>query len=228
MGEAVNFMKPQKKAVVFDMDGVLIDSQPLYYEFDVSLLKKFGHEATVDTVIPYSGLTSVDRMTRYKKDFGLTVSVPDLIKMSVDTMREVFSSRCLLPIDGIPELLSFVKNNGVHMGVASSTSHELIDLILQKLDIFMMFDKIISGEDVAFGKPAPDVYLKAAEAFGLLPADCIAIEDSTAGILSAKSAGFTCIAYRNSYTSDYSNADIVIDNFHDGIQIVGKLLTKKD
>ena len=213
-----------KKAVIFDMDGVLIDSQPMYYEFDMDLLGRFGHSATVETVIPYSGLTSVDRMTRYKKDFGLSESVPELIKISVDTMREVFSSRELKPIEGIPELLSFVKNIGVHTGVASSTSHELIELILRRLGIFGMFDRIVSGEDVEFGKPAPDVYLRSAEVFGLSPGDCVAIEDSAAGMKSAKSAGFTCIAYRNGYTFDYSCADYVVDSFHDSLQLIKKLL----
>ena len=216
-------MKTLKEAVIFDMDGVLIDSQPMYYEFDISLLGRFGHSTTVETVIPYSGLTSVDRMTRYKNDFGLRESVPELIKISVDTMREVFSSRELKPIEGIPELLSFVKQRGVRLGVASSTSHELIELILQKLGFFSMFDKIVSGEDVAFGKPAPDVYLKSAEIFGLSPAVCVAVEDSAAGIASASSAGFTCIAYRNGYTTDYSLADYVVDNFYDSIPIISKL-----
>ena len=203
----------QKKAVIFDMDGVIIDSQPLYYEFDMNMLKQFGIPATIETPIPYSGLTSVDRMTKYKKDFGLGVSVEELIKMSVDSMRDVFLTRDLKPIEGIPELLSYLKNAGLRLGVASSTSHELIEIILRRLDVLHYFEKIVSGEDVKKGKPAPDVYLRAAEAFGLSPSECVAIEDSVMGMRSAKAAGFTCIGYRNSYTQDFSCADYIVDDF---------------
>ena len=207
------------KAVIFDMDGVIIDSQPLYHEFDIRMLGQFGHPATRETVIPYSGLTSVDRMTKYKKDFGLEDSVENLIKLSVDSMREVFLTYDLKPIDGIPELLFHIKNSGRRIGVASSTSHELIEIILRRLDVLHYFEKIISGEEVKEGKPAPDVYLKAAEAFGVLPSECIAIEDSVMGMRSAKAAGFTCIAYRNSYTHDYSCANYVVSDFFEVITL---------
>ena len=210
----------QKKAVIFDMDGVIIDSQPLYHAFDVRMLSEFGHEATVETVIPYSGLTSKDRMTKDKKDFGLAATVDELIKMSVDFMREVFLKSDIKPIDGIPELLSFIKNAGLHIGVASSTSHELIEIILKRLDVLHYFEKIVSGEDVKEGKPAPDVYLKAAEIFGVCPSECVAIEDSVMGMRSAKAAGFTCIAFRNSYTQDYSCADYTVDDFHEVVQLL--------
>ena len=213
----------RKKAIVFDMDGVIIDSQPLYHEFDIRLLGRFGHPATLETVIPYSGLTSVDRMTKYKKDFGLRDSVDDLIKMSVDSMRDVFLTSHIEPVGGIPELLLSIKNAGLFLGVASSTSRELIELILRRLDVWSYFDRIVSGEEVEAGKPAPDVYLKAAEVFGVSPAECAAIEDSVIGMRSAKAAGFTCIAYRNSYTRDYSHADFIVDDFYECIPLVEKL-----
>ena len=212
----------QKKAVIFDMDGVIIDSQPLYHQFDVRMLKQFGHHATIETVIPYSGLTSVDRMTKYKKDFGLGATVDELIKMSVDSMRDVFMTSDIKPINGIPDLLLYIKNAGLHIGVASSTSHELIEIILRRLDVLRFIEKIVSGEDVKEGKPAPDVYLKAAEVFGVWPAECVAIEDSVMGMRSAKAAGFTCIAYRNSYTQDYSYADIVVGDINEIIPILMK------
>ena len=213
----------QKKAVIFDMDGVIIDSQPLYHAFDVRMLRQFGIPATKETPIPYSGLTSVDRMTKYKKDFGLEATVEELIKMSVDSMREVFLTSELLPIDGIPELLSYIKGAGLYIGVASSTSHELIEIILRRLDVLRYIEKIVSGEDVKAGKPAPDVYLKAAEAFGVLPNECIAIEDSVMGMRSAKAAGFTCIGYRNSYTRDYSSTDYIVDDFRECIKLIEEL-----
>ena len=84
------------------------------------------------------------------------------------------------------------------------------------------FEKIVSGEDVKEGKPAPDVYLKAAESFGVKPSECVAIEDSIMGMRSAKAAGFTCIAYRNSYTLDYSYADYIVDDFSEIFPLLKK------
>ena len=214
----------RKKAVIFDMDGVIIDSQPLYHEFDVQMLRKFGHPATIETVIPYTGLTSVDRVTKYKKDFELSETVEDLIKLSVDAMRDFFTSGKIKLIDGIPELLSYLQKARVPIGIASSTSHELIELILQRLDVLRFFEKIISGEDVKAGKPAPDVYLRAAEVLKIQPFECIAIEDSLMGMRSAKAAGFTCIAYKNNYTLDYSCADIVVSDFYEVVPLMEELL----
>ena len=213
----------QAKAIIFDMDGVLLDSQPLYHRQDIKLLGRFGKELDVQDVVPYSGLATRERMGLYKKDFGIAESVERLAGLSADSMREVFSSGEIKPIDGIPELLSFAKGKGLRLGLASSTSRELILVILGRLGLAGFFEAIVSGEDVKSGKPAPDVYLRAAEAVGFLPASCAAVEDSLVGMQAARAAGLTCIAYRNSYTLDYSSADYVVGSFSECIPLFDKL-----
>jgi len=208
--------------VIFDMDGVLIDSQPLHYAIDMAVLKTCGLTATIDMVTPYTGVSNPDRWPQYKEKLGLRESVERLIELQEMFMRETFNSDDLVAIEGIPELLQILKHMGIPRGVASSSSHELIEMVLERINIKNYFDSIISGEDVKNGKPAPDIYLKAAKAFNLPPENCIAIEDSPMGILSAKNAGMTCIAYRNPSTHGqvFTHADYVIDKYSEVSSIV--------
>lgn len=216
----------EKKAIIFDMDGVILDSQAAYYEFDKLLLwrcaareelREAGFAWSADLVTEAArqnaGLTTLDRMARYKKEFGLKESAEALAEICAGYARKHFETARIEPLGGMPELLSYAKELGLQIGVASSTPLALVRLILERLGLLHFFAKIVSGEDVAAGKPAPDVYLKAAAALGLLPGECWAVEDSLAGMRSAKAAGMGCIAYRNSYTQDYSHADHVVGHF---------------
>jgi beta-phosphoglucomutase-like phosphatase (HAD superfamily) len=213
-------------AIIFDMDGVLIDSQPLHYEIDMRVLKACGYNAELADVIPYTGIGNPERWPKYKADFGLGESPERLIEMAEETMREVFGSTELTAIEGIPILIDGIKVTGAKCGLASSSSHELIELVLERIGLKGRFDFIVSGEDVKEGKPAPDVYLKAAEKAGLAPEACIAIEDAPAGILAAKNAGLTCIAYNNPNTKgqDFTHADYTIYNFDEAFPIIKTLI----
>lgn len=215
-------------AVIFDMDGVLIDSQPLHYELDVDVLRACGYPAELATVVPYTGLSNPDRWAKYKEDLNLSETVDRLVEMAEAAMRDVFSRADLKPIDGIPTLIDGIKAMGIKCGVASSSSHELIQLILGRIGILDKFDMIVSGEDVQHGKPAPDVYLKAAEKAGISPQMCIAIEDSSAGILAAKNAGFVCIAYKNPSTlgQDFTHANYVVTKYDDCFPIIQTLVLR--
>jgi HAD superfamily hydrolase (TIGR01509 family) len=140
-------------------------------------------------------------------------------------MRDIFTNAALSPIAGIPELIDGIKQLGIPCGVASSSSHELIELLLEKIGCDSCFDFVVSGEDVVEGKPAPDIYLKAAEKAGIEPKMCIAVEDAPAGILSAKNAGLVCIAFSNPSTlgQDFSNANYKIDKFDEAFPIIKTL-----
>jgi len=210
------------QAVIFDMDGVLIDSQPLHYKIDIEVLLACGYPATLETVTPYTGISNPDRWPKYKETLGLSQSVEGLIELQVEFMIKIFNQAALTPIDGVPALLQSLKENNILCGVASSSSHELINLVLEKCEIAHFFAHLISGEDVKTGKPAPDIYLKAAKVFGLPPELCIAIEDSTPGILSAKNAGFICIGYVNPNThgQDFARADHVVNHFDECREII--------
>jgi HAD superfamily hydrolase (TIGR01509 family) len=115
---------------------------------------------------------------------------------------------------GILELLSNLKKEGIKIGLASSSPLETINLILEKFEIKDYFDAVISGEDLKRGKPAPDIYLKAAELLSVCPENCIGIEDSNHGVCAAKSAGMKCVGLQNtnSGNQDLSNSDLKVDS----------------
>ena len=205
-----------QKAIAFDMDGVLINNQPLHYQIDMAVLKACNHPATLEDVIIYTGQSNPDRWPKYKQTLELTQSVDELIDLQTQIMIDIFNQTPLTAIDGIPELLQWLNQENIPCAVASSSSHELIELVLTKCNIKEYFTHLVSGEDVKNGKPAPDIYLKAARIFNLPPANCIAIEDSPAGMQSAKDAGFLCIGYVNPTThgQEFSHAHHVITHFN--------------
>ena len=213
-------------AIIFDMDGVLIDSQPLHYEIDMQVIKSCGYPATLDTVTPFTGMSNPDRWPKYKELLNLAPSPSELIAMAEEIMRDIFNRTNLAPIEGIPQLLQSLNDLNIPTGVASSSSHELIEMVLTRTNIAHHFNKIVSGEDVIHGKPAPDIYLKAAKKIALPPSQCIAIEDAPAGILAAKNAGFTAIAYKNpsTYGQDFTHADYVIDSYSQCLPIIKSLM----
>ncbi|MCL2405977.1 MAG: HAD family phosphatase [Defluviitaleaceae bacterium] len=213
-------------AIAFDMDGVLIDSQPLHYEIDIAVLRDCGYQATLETVTPYTGQSNPDRWPKYKQALGLPQTVDELINLQTQYQAQIFESANLPPIDGIPALLQLLNAQNITCAVASSSSHDLISQVLEKCQIRQYFTHLVSGEDVKHGKPAPDIYLKAARAFGMPPESCIAIEDSPIGIQSAKNAGFTCIGYKNPSThgQDFTLADYVVSHYSQCHEIIMRIV----
>jgi HAD superfamily hydrolase (TIGR01509 family) len=205
------------QAVIFDMDGVLVDSQPLHYETDNPVLKKAGYPAVMETVVPYTGVSNPDRWPAYKKALNLEESIEVLIEWQTRMIYEIFESSDIKAIEGIPELLAYISEKGMKIALASSSQHRLIEIVLRKAGIGKFFDVIVSGEDVHKGKPAPDVFLYAAEKLGVAPVDCIVVEDAPSGIKAAKNAGMICIAYRNpnTYGQEFSLADYVADKYEE-------------
>jgi len=198
------------------MDGVLIDSQPLHFDIDMEVLKAAGASPKRTDVERRAGKANKDRWSEYKQEFLLSLSVEELINLHVSILMRIFRETQLTPVDGIPELLTLLKEARVKTAVASSSSLDLINLVLEKLNISNYFDAVITGEDVKNSKPEPDVFLKAVEILGSIPENCVVIEDSSHGVLAAKRAGMYCIAYNNptSGKQDLSPADTEIDSFN--------------
>ena len=205
-----------RDCVIFDMDGVLIDSQPLHFDIDMEVLKAAGASPKRTDVERRAGKANKDRWSEYKQEFLLSLSVEELINLHVSILMRIFRETQLTPVDGIPELLTLLKEARVKTAVASSSSLDLINLVLEKLNISNYFDAVITGEDVKNSKPEPDVFLKAVEILGSIPENCVVIEDSSHGVLAAKRAGMYCIAYNNptSGKQDLSPADTEIDSFN--------------
>ncbi len=203
------------KAVIFDMDGVLVDSQPYHYRADIETMAKYGINKDVKFFEAFAGTVTADRMKTLKEMFGLDASLQEMIDVREQMILDIVAEENIQAVRGIPELLKSIKARGLKTAVASSSSYDLINMVLNKTGIAEYFDSLTSGMDVKRGKPAPDVFLFAAERLGAAPNDCLVVEDSENGVKAAKAANMKALGYINptSGKQDLSMADVVTDDF---------------
>lgn len=219
------------KVVIFDMDGVVVDTEPTYREINAELYKELNINITLEEQFSFVGNGSRIIWTKIKDKGNLTQSVEELMEMSKSRKYEYLSKLgCkIITIKGIEKLLSMLKTNGFAIAMASSSPRKNIEVILRSVKLINYFEYIVSGEDVEKGKPNPDIFLKAAEKFKAKACDCTVIEDSNNGVIGAKAAGMKCVGFRNlnSGNQDIAKADIIVEAFdEDGINKIIELAAK--
>jgi HAD superfamily hydrolase (TIGR01509 family) len=203
-------------AVVFDMDGVIIDSQPMHYEASRLALERAGIKVPQEEFYRFTGMAADTYHAELVKRYGLEMPIGEWFEESEKAIKEVFSGD-VKAVEGVKGLLDALKAKGVRIGMASSSSRRFLRDINSRLGISDFFEVVASAQDVEHSKPAPDIYLYAANKMGLAPHDCAAIEDANAGVRAAKSAGMLCIGFRNpnSKEQDLSQADMVSDSMEE-------------
>lgn len=180
-----------KKGAIFDMDGTLFDSEKIYQKAWLETVEYFEQDKGAELLAAVSG-SSEANCRKVIKDFYPKVDVDKFFDHVIETAVKVFENGVdMMP--GVVEILKFFEENGVKMAVASSSSHEVINKNVERADIKKYFTAIISGDDVVNGKPAPDIFIKAAEEINIPVADCYVFEDSFNGIRGAYAAGCTPI-----------------------------------
>lgn len=189
-------------AVIFDMDGVLIDSEPLWKIAMEAVFCEVGSKLTKTDFQKTVGLR-IDEVVRFwHQHEGWTGVTPEKIERDiVERMRSLIQEHGK-PLEGVPEMLKFLSYKGKKVGLATSSYAVLIETVLDVLKLKSFFDFTHSAEHEAFGKPHPAVYLTAAEKLGVLPSNCLVIEDSLNGIISAKAACMkvVCIPEKTHHT----------------------------
>ncbi|RGL30331.1 MULTISPECIES: HAD family hydrolase [Paenibacillus] len=206
------------KAVIFDMDGVLVDSEPIYFEVERSSFAHFGAPMTEEEHHTYVGVTLESMWRQVLDRHQLTHTLAEALAYHrKNVMQTITAHEGLVAINGLERWLDWLREKGIPVAVASSSPRSLIDLIMEKTGLGRYFDIRITGEEVSQGKPAPDIFLYAAELLGIAPAHCIVIEDSRNGVHAAKSAGMRCIGLHNpgSGQQDLSKADHNIFSYDD-------------
>ena len=210
-------MTEPDKAVIFDMDGVLIDSEPAYLEMNKKLFADFGIKMDGEDYKALVGLPSIPMWTMLKKKYDLKNEVSDFLMIERKRMHEILDSDIISkPIEGVTELLGSLKERNLKLSIASSSAKENVNFIISKLNLTGYFDFIISGEEVKNGKPSPDIFLAVSGKFRISPDKCYVIEDSANGIIAARSAGMKCIGFTNNdkNSQDLSGSDFVLKNFN--------------
>ena len=208
--------KPQ--AVIFDMDGVLIDSEPIHYEVEKLIYNLLGIEVADEIHRNYMGASNDFMYSDLKSRFNLTTSVEELIKFDDNYRCEYLKNLKVVDLNrGVLDLLIELKSEGIRLAVATSSSPDIANVLLSRCGITSFFDSIVTTSEAGKSKPAPDVYLLAAERLGVLPKDCIVFEDSPNGLSAVKSANMYCIVIQNDIQFDMQLklADYRISSFEE-------------
>lgn len=192
------------EAVIFDLDGSLVDSMWVWKSIDVEYLGKFGIPLPEDLQACIEGKSFSETAAYFKERFRISDEI-DTIKADWNRMAwDKYTYEVPLK-DGVMELLRYCREHGIRMGIATSNSRELVENVVAVHRLEDFFTCIMTGCDVAKGKPSPDIYLAAAEKLNVRPEYCLVFEDIIPGILAGKSAGMKVCAVYDRY-SEYQEA----------------------
>ncbi len=204
------------KAAIYDLDDLMINSEPLHQESWRVLVERHGGDFDLFTEEIHSsfiGKRISEIVPRMIEIFSLEMSYDQAWKERHQILYELVEQGLEL-MPGLKKSLKFFRKKGLKVAIASSGTSHWIETILGKFKLHKYFDEIVSSDHVKNGKPHPEPYLLAAKRLGLKPKECVVLEDATNGILSAKAAGCFCIAVKNSNTppQNLCQADIILDS----------------
>lgn len=204
------------KAVIFDMDGVLVDSERIHYLAYNKLLRKHGKEISKEYFKrKLFGVPAKQNFIKIFSEQGENIDETksdELAKEKDKYYREISQSE-LTSFDGATELLKLLRKNGLKTALATSASKENVEMVIKKFGWENYFDAVVTADDVKKGKPDPEIFLKAGKFLGVNSQECIVIEDSKHGIEAAKKAGMKCIAVTTTHKkAELNAADLAIDS----------------
>lgn len=189
----------KKDAVIFDLDGTLVDSMWMWKAIDIEYLGRYGYDCPDSLQKEIEGMSFSETAVYFKERFRLPDTVEEIKKAWVDMSIEKY--RWEVPLKpGVRRFLEFLKETGVPTGIATSNGREMVDAVMRALGITPYFRVVATACEVSAGKPAPDIYLHVAECLGAEPKRCMVFEDVPAGILAGKAAGMTVCAVEDPFS----------------------------
>jgi len=205
------------KAVLFDMDGVIVDTEPLHHKAYQMMFNDFEIKVSESMYHGFTGQSTRSICEFLCEHYILKANPIDLEKTKRAHFTKLFfEDPDLHLINGVEDLIKNYHTNGLTLVVASSASMFTINNVMKRFKLDPYFKDKLSGADLKASKPHPEIFINAAKAAGVSPTECFVIEDSTNGIIAAKEANIFCIAYKseNSKDQDYSRADLLISDYN--------------
>lgn len=203
----------RKKAVIFDLDGTLVDSMWMWKAIDVEYLARFGLACPDDLQKEIEGMSFSETAVYFKERFALGESLDEIkeawIKMSIEKYRKEVPLK-----PGAKAFLDYIRGRGMVAGIATSNGRDMVDAVLDALDIRRYFQVVATACEVAAGKPAPDIYLNVADRLRVAPEECVVFEDVPAGIQAGKNAGMTVFAVEDEFSLDMKDEKIQLADYY--------------
>ncbi|WP_179008311.1 HAD family hydrolase [Winogradskyella forsetii] len=206
------------KAVLFDMDGVIVDTEPLHRKAYYQMFEDVNIEVNDTLYESFTGQSTINICKRLVDHFSLTEAPETLVNIKRKHFKYLFENDSgLVLIDGVLERIKDYHANGLKLVVASSASMPNIERIFDRFDLNQYFVGKFSGADLKKSKPHPEIFIKAAKHTGFDESECMVIEDSTNGIKAAHSAGIFCVGFKSEHSTgqDYTLASIVVLDFNE-------------
>lgn len=205
------------KAVIFDMDGVLIDSEPVHAKAHVKALESINVSVPLSYCYKFIGSTTSHLLHTLIKEYHIPKTVEELLSLYHKTLKDIISNEGHIPIPYVVDTIRNLHHNGVKLAIASSSSLDEIRQVVDYLDISDCFDALVSGTTVSNPKPAPDVFIKALKELGVEATECLVVEDSYNGVCAGYGAGIPVVGFvnKNSGNQDLSKAFYLIEGFEE-------------
>jgi sugar-phosphatase len=201
------------RALLFDMDGLMVDSEPLWFRVQRDFVSARGGRWTRQEADQCTGRGLANALRVMAMQPGVTVDVDRDTVAIVDAFADRVDELELKP--GCRELVALAAEQRIPRAVASSSAKRLIEAVLGRFELLASFDAVVPGEAVRRAKPAPDIFLAAAERLGVAPADCVVLEDSLAGVEAARAAGMAVVAVPEREDARFAAvADAVVADLH--------------
>jgi HAD superfamily hydrolase (TIGR01509 family) len=214
------------RALIFDMDGLMVDTEPLYWDVARQLAAKCGKEVSDDTLRRMMGRSRIESMRIFAEACGIDSRTPEELLVEREGLMLARYGGGVEPMKGLREIIERFRGR-LKFTVATSSPRQFADVLLPALGVADEFEVVQTGDDIARGKPDPEIYLKCMSSLGVAPMECIVLEDSKAGAMSGKRAGATVIAVPSPLTAveDFSAfADIRVSNLFEAADAVQSLL----
>ena len=201
------------RGVLFDMDGVLTDSEPFICKAAIMMFRELGYKVTHDDFVPFVGMGENRYIGGVAEKYGIIVDI-DKVKARTYKIFSIIVRNQLAPFPGTKEFISKCRKKNLKMALATSADKVKMDVNLKEIGIPPeTFDSVITGLEVENKKPFPDIYIKAASSLGLKTQECLVIEDAVSGIKAGKAAGCRCLAVTTSFgVSALSEADWICES----------------
>lgn len=203
--------------IIFDMDGVIIDSEPIHQQLEFEMFAELGLHISDEEYKDYIGTSAIDMWTKIGERHNLAKSPQELLKYGRKIYWKSLEEGKVPLVKGALDLIKIFYENKFIIQVASSATRPTVDKVLEHFNLEKYFKYRIGGDEVSKSKPEPEIFFKAAQQSGSDPENCLVIEDSGNGVKAAKSAGMFCIAYQNPGTGAQIlvHADVVVKSLRE-------------